>query len=102
MEASRGRGTVGKRRLGLQVCTTDDGRLTWPHSLLRNVLKFLPWELAHVAVWHVTLVDEPASFWTYLPRLVAELPNLSPGPGPAAVYYVFGATSNKLMHMNVI
>lgn len=34
--------------------------------------------------------------------LVAELPSLSPGPGPAAVYYVFGATSNKLMHINVI
>lgn len=34
--------------------------------------------------------------------LVAELPSLSPGPGPAAVYYVFGATSNKLMHISVI
>lgn len=34
--------------------------------------------------------------------LAAELPALSPGPGPATVYYVLGATSNKLVHINVI
>lgn len=29
------------------------------------------------------------------------LPQLSPGPGAASVYYIFGATSAKLMHVNV-
>lgn len=65
MEASRGRGTIGKRRVRLRVGTATGGRLSWLHALVRNALKFLPWELAHVGVWHVTLVEAPASAWTY-------------------------------------
>src|SRR5690606_23273295 len=27
---------------------------------------------------------------------------LSPGPGPASIYYIFGATSERLMYINVV
>lgn len=30
------------------------------------------------------------------------VPSLSPGPGPASIYYIFGATSERLMYINVV
>jgi hypothetical protein len=33
--------------------------------------------------------------------LVVELPTLDPGPGAATVTYIFGASSKRLMHVNV-
>lgn len=37
------RASLGKRALKLQV----EGERTW----LRNIIKFLPWEIAHAAIW---------------------------------------------------
>ncbi|MCM8558439.1 RDD family protein [Sphingomicrobium sediminis] len=37
------RASLGKRALKLQV----EGNRTW----LRNIVKFLPWEIAHAAIW---------------------------------------------------
>ncbi|OWQ93171.1 hypothetical protein CDN99_01335 [Roseateles aquatilis] len=34
--------------------------------------------------------------------VVVALPALEPGPGPASVSYILGATSRKLMHVNVM
>lgn len=34
--------------------------------------------------------------------LAVNLPNLSPGPGPASVFYIFGATTGRLMYINVV
>lgn len=34
--------------------------------------------------------------------LIANLESLSPGPGPASVFYIFGATTGRLMHINVV
>lgn len=51
--------TLGKRALGLRV----DGSPS--HTAFRNVLKFLPWELAHTGIWHgmaVPFVTEPNRF----------------------------------------
>jgi uncharacterized RDD family membrane protein YckC len=54
-EARRG-ATIGKRRLGLTVVTRRGGRPGWWRSLGRAVLKvFLPWELAHTAIWDLAL-----------------------------------------------
>jgi uncharacterized RDD family membrane protein YckC len=54
-EARRG-ATIGKRRLGLTVVTRAGGRPGWWRSLGRAVGKvFLPWELAHTAIWDMVL-----------------------------------------------
>ncbi|OUN01324.1 MAG: hypothetical protein BAA04_11710 [Firmicutes bacterium ZCTH02-B6] len=34
--------------------------------------------------------------------LGVQVPNLTPGPGPAQVYYIFGATTERLMYVNVV
>lgn len=46
LEAFGAKATLGKCALRLQV----QGSL--PRIALRNMLKFLPWELAHFAIWH--------------------------------------------------
>lgn len=51
-ESSSNKGTVGKRRMGLQV-TTHSGAASLGKLLLRNIIKFLPWELAHFFVFHL-------------------------------------------------
>lgn len=55
-EAFGRKATVGKRVFGLRV----DGS---PRRIaFRNILKFLPWELAHMGIWHgmaVPFVTEP-------------------------------------------
>lgn len=47
-ERSAYRATLGKRLMGLQVVSETSDK---PRVLLRNVLKFLPWELAHTGVY---------------------------------------------------
>lgn len=34
--------------------------------------------------------------------LAVNLASLSPGPGPASVFYIFGATTGQLMYINVV
>jgi len=52
-EASRAQATLGKRRVGLRVETGEGHRLSTGRSLLRSSLKFLPWQIAHTALFHV-------------------------------------------------
>jgi len=48
-EAGRHRATWGKRRSGLTVATTGGQRPGLPRIVARNVVKLLPWQLAHLA-----------------------------------------------------
>jgi uncharacterized RDD family membrane protein YckC len=62
-ESSGWRATVGKRALGLRVLTVTGKRVGLGRSLVRSAIKFLPWEVAHTAIWHVPgqpFVSEPA------------------------------------------
>jgi uncharacterized RDD family membrane protein YckC len=53
-EASTRQATVGKRVLGLQVVNAADrGRPTRIGIVIRTVVKLLPWEIAHFAVWNI-------------------------------------------------
>jgi uncharacterized RDD family membrane protein YckC len=47
-EASAAHATWGKRRLGLRVVRRDGGRPELPRVLVRNAIKLLPWQLAHL------------------------------------------------------
>ena len=45
--------TPGKQIAGLSIETTRGHPPGFPASILRNVLKFLPWEIAHWGLWRV-------------------------------------------------
>lgn len=49
-DASKNRGTPGKRWLGLQINTLDQKQLPFSKAFIRTVLKLLPWEIAHMGV----------------------------------------------------
>jgi len=49
-EQSRWQATVGKRILRLRVVKASDrSRISFPQSLLRTVIKLLPWEVVHLS-----------------------------------------------------
>ncbi|MGH2401404.1 MAG: RDD family protein [Candidatus Limnocylindria bacterium] len=54
LEASPSGGTWGKRRLGLRVTTVDGERIGLRRSAARTILKLLPWELSHFAIWQLS------------------------------------------------
>ncbi|MGN6359584.1 MAG: RDD family protein, partial [Thermomicrobiales bacterium] len=51
-EAAPAGATLGKRALGLRVVTALGDRVSFGRALLRAGVKFLPWEIAHTALWH--------------------------------------------------
>ncbi|MEO1040155.1 MAG: RDD family protein [Pseudomonadota bacterium] len=53
LETSPLHGTLGKRVLGLRVEAGNGARLGTARSLVRSAVKFLPWEIAHFAIWYV-------------------------------------------------
>jgi uncharacterized RDD family membrane protein YckC len=54
-EASRWQATLGKRALRLAVVDARGGRLTPRRALLREAVRFLPWELSHALLFQVAL-----------------------------------------------
>lgn len=53
-EASGSAATWGKRRAGLAVARIGTSEGPGPgRALLRNALKFLPWQMAHTAMFHI-------------------------------------------------
>lgn len=60
-EASPRQATWGKRRIGLEVTDLEGRRLSIARSLARTVLKFVPWELAHVSIWQISFADDQSA-----------------------------------------
>src|SRR6266487_293760 len=52
-ECSSWQATWGKRKMGLRVIDTHGARLSLPRSLVRSLLKFVPWELTHACLWRI-------------------------------------------------
>jgi len=52
-EGSARQGTWGKRKLGLRVTALDGGQLPLGRALVRSVVKFLPWQIAHTCLFHI-------------------------------------------------
>ncbi len=52
-ECSPWQATWGKRKMGLIVTDTSGKRLGLARSLLRSLLKFVPWELTHACLWRI-------------------------------------------------
>lgn len=62
MEASRRRATPGKRRLGLVVVDRMGQRLSIRRSFARSTVKFLPWQMAHTAVFQLMAGSTAAGY----------------------------------------
>ncbi len=84
-ESSRFEATLGKRLLGLRVCDLHGQRLRFGSAILRNGLKFVPWEAGHLVaqqaihsgdaglpvwVWPVVAVSFAGPLW-WMGALVA-------------------------------
>lgn len=72
-EAGSKHATIGKRMLKIEVAGDS---LTTSQIVLRNVIKFLPWELAHAGIlWinYINTPDTPLWIWILLiaPQVVA-------------------------------
>lgn len=66
LESGPRQATWGKQRM--RLCVTDErgSRLTRPRALLRSVVKFLPWQIAHTSLFHIpgwpmNVVDVPTA-----------------------------------------
>ncbi len=66
LESGPRQATWGKQRM--RLCVTDEQgvRLTLPRALLRSVVKFLPWQIAHSSLFHIpgwpmNVVDVPTA-----------------------------------------
>ncbi|PTM57869.1 RDD family protein [Desmospora activa] len=57
-ESSNWQGTWGKRKMGIQVTDQNGDRPRLGRSLLRSVVKFTPWEMAHFVIWRLALPPE--------------------------------------------
>ena len=55
LEASSMRATIGKRALGIAVVDVEGRRLTTPRALIREAVRFTPWELSHAFIWRTVL-----------------------------------------------
>jgi uncharacterized RDD family membrane protein YckC len=65
-ESSAMRASLGKRILGLVVTRETGGRLLFGSALLRNAVKFVPWEFGHTVAQQAAVSGEggfPAWVW---------------------------------------
>lgn len=51
-ESSTRQATWGKRKTGLLVINSQQGRLTRRQAFVRSLIKFLPWQIAHTSIFH--------------------------------------------------
>lgn len=54
-ECSKWQGTLGKRKMGIRVVDELGQRIGIMQSIVRTVIKFLPWEVAHFGIWQLIL-----------------------------------------------
>lgn len=75
-EASTQQATLGKRMMHLRVVDTAGGRPAGSRILLRTIVKLLPWEVAHFAVWNIvarTAEGSEMPIWLVVVAIVANL-----------------------------
>lgn len=58
-ESSTWQGTIGKKKMGIQVVNNIGQRMNIWRSITRTAIKLLPWEVAHFAIWRLML---PSNF----------------------------------------
>lgn len=75
MESGKRHGTLGKRKLKIKVASSKSQPIRIYQIILRNVIKFLPWQLAHMVIFHGFAVNwQLTPFWMGLLILTDVLP----------------------------
>lgn len=71
-ECSRWQATLGKRILALRVTDIDGQRLPLRCALLRNAIKFAPWEAGHIVAQQAAFSgDADLPPWVWAPATVS-------------------------------
>ena len=71
-ESSAWQASLGKRLLGLVVASETGERLSFGPALLRNAIKFVPWEFGHTVAQQAAFSGEgPFPDWLWGPVIVA-------------------------------
>jgi uncharacterized RDD family membrane protein YckC len=71
-EASAWRASLGKRMMSLVVVSSKADRIAFSRILLRNVVKFAPWELGHlVANQAIFSSSSGIPIWVYFPMILS-------------------------------
>jgi uncharacterized RDD family membrane protein YckC len=65
MESCKQHATLGKRIMKIKVASITSDHVRFWQITIRNIIKFLPWQLAHMAIFHAfTLQWKPTPLWT--------------------------------------
>ncbi|GAA5225487.1 RDD family protein [Paeniglutamicibacter antarcticus] len=78
--------TWGKRKMGLEVRSTDGRTPNKMQILLRTIVKLVPWEFAHIFVWQMMYVFYREG-WEAMPPVWVFV-GLNPATAAALVYIV--------------
>jgi uncharacterized RDD family membrane protein YckC len=73
-ENSKWKGTIGKKKLGIHVETGNTNSLR--KILVRNIVKFLPWEIAHTGVhWlaYFLRTTNEVPYWNWILLIAPQL-----------------------------
>jgi uncharacterized RDD family membrane protein YckC len=65
--------TLGKRFLKLKIASKTNEK---EHLFLRNLLKFLPWEIAHIGVYHIVFynnLQEETPIWVWCTLIIPQV-----------------------------
>ncbi len=73
-ESSQWRASIGKRTVGLGVLRRSGEQLPFPRALLRNAIKFVPWEFGHTLAQQATLAGGTEfPVWLWGPAVIATI-----------------------------
>ncbi|MBS4175355.1 RDD family protein [Bacillus sp. FJAT-49736] len=77
MEASSRGGTLGKRKWNIRVVKKDGEPIGVGRAIFRSVIKFIPWEMSHFAIWNIlrpsSLPDSLITFILFTANILAIL-----------------------------
>lgn len=102
-EKGKRRATFGKRIMNISICSQSED--IKPRILLRNILKFLPWEIAHTGVHWIVFYsknenDAPIWVWAILifPQIIMVIYILSiiTSKGESGIYDSISNTKIKI------
>ena len=80
-EASRLKATPAKLILHIKIVKIDGTDFNYKNSLIRSLVKFVPWELAHFAIWQLIF---PNSNFPFLAIILLVITNIL-----ALLYFAF-------------
>lgn len=86
-DCSKWQGTLGKKKMGISVVDGFRQRIGIGRSVVRTVIKFLPWEVAHFGIWQLML---PSTLSEMTVLIILNAVNLA-----ILVYFIVPLTNKK-------